>query len=62
MGKPGDKVPNVAVADLCVLQDQMRASFQGIQDLQERLDKADKYSAWCACYTTPVLQHACAVL
>lgn len=53
MGKPGDKVSGATVADLCVLQDQMRASFQGIQDLQDRLDKAGKHSVWCACYTMP---------
>ncbi|KAL3134087.1 hypothetical protein ABBQ32_008511 [Trebouxia sp. C0010 RCD-2024] len=53
MGKPGDKVSGATVADLCVLQDQMRASFQGIQDLQDRLDKSDKHSTWCACHTMP---------
>ena len=54
MGTAGDKVLGVTVADLCVMQDQMRASFQSIQDLQNRLDKSDKHSAWYACYTTPV--------
>lgn len=40
-GKAGDKAQGVSVADLCVLQDQIRASFDGMLDLKERLDKSD---------------------
>ena len=45
-GRAGDNVQGVTVADLYVLQDQVRASYAGIRDLKERLDQADKHSAW----------------
>lgn len=46
MGKAGDKVQGVTVADMYVLQDQIRASFEGIRDFKQRLDQCDKHSAW----------------
>lgn len=45
MGKAGDKVQGAAVADMYALQDQIRASFEGIRDLKQRLDQSDKHSA-----------------
>ena len=41
-GRGVDKAQGVSVADLCVLQDQVRASFQGMHNLRDRLDKSDK--------------------
>ena len=48
MGKAEDNVQGVALADMCALQDQIRASFEGIRDLKRRLDQSDKHSAWYA--------------
>ncbi|DBA75369.1 TPA: hypothetical protein ACH3X1_010636 [Trebouxia sp. C0004] len=45
-GKASDKVSGqVAWADLSAFQDQVRASFEGIHDLKDRLDKTDKQLA-----------------
>jgi len=44
-GKDSDKVFGLTMADLSALQDQLRASFQGIHDLKDRLDKTDKQLA-----------------
>lgn len=49
LGKGGDKMQGLAVADMHALQDQIRASFEGIRDLKQRLDVSEKHSAWCAC-------------
>ena len=49
MGKAGDKVQGVTVADMYVLQDQIRVSFEGIRDFKQRLDQCDKHSAWYVC-------------
>ena len=44
-GKAGDNAQGVSIADLCVLQDQIRASFDSMHDLKERLDKSDLQTA-----------------
>ena len=54
MGKAGDKVQGVAMADMYDLQDQIRASFENIRDLKQRLDQSDKHSAWCFCQLSPL--------
>ncbi|KAL0045300.1 hypothetical protein WJX82_003127 [Trebouxia sp. C0006] len=46
MGKATDKVSGqVTWADLSAFQDQLRASFEGIHDLKDRLDKTNKQLA-----------------
>jgi hypothetical protein len=46
MGKASDKVSGqVTWADLSAFQDQLRASFEGIHDLKDRLDKTNKQLA-----------------
>lgn len=62
MRKAGDKVQGVTVADMYVLQDQIRASFEGIRDFKQRLDQCDKHSAWYAHQTNPVLRSNLPVL
>ena len=45
LGKASDKAVGVTVADLSAFQDQLRASFEGIRILKDRLDKTDKQLA-----------------
>ena len=45
LGKNSDKAVGVTVADLSAFQDQLRASFEGIHVLKDRLDKTDKQLA-----------------
>lgn len=48
MGKATDKVSGqVTWADLSAFQDQLRASFEGIHDLKDRLDKTNMQLATC---------------
>ena len=48
MGKASDKASGQATwADLSAFQDQLRASFEGIHDLKDRLDTTTKQLATC---------------
>ena len=44
-GKVADKVAGLSTADMSVVQDQLRASFEAIHDLKDKLDKTDKQLA-----------------
>ena len=44
-GKASDKAAGLSSADMSVVQDQLRASFEAIHDLKERLDSTDKQLA-----------------
>ena len=48
MGQASDKVSGQATwADLSAFQDRLRASFEGIHDLKDKLDKTNKQLAAC---------------
>ena len=44
-GKELDKATGLSSADMSVVQDQLRASFEAIHDLKDRLDSTDKQLA-----------------